>query len=224
MNQNNNNEKRVIICCEVLQHELKAALKASGTKAEIVILRGKLHDQPGLLRDEVQKEIDKHQDAAVIFLSYGRCGNGLIGITASHCTIAAPRTEDCIHALLYNNPELEKMRSSSYFSSKGWKTQQEDSELTRMIKKYGESRARRMYKTMYKNYTNLVYMHSETGEGDEDAYIEESKQFADYLELNFLHTDADFEIFTEMLNENYDARHIVKQKGEVITAEDFDYS
>mgnify|MGYP005766925075 CR=1 FL=1 len=211
--------KNIVFTCAVLQYEAEAAIRESGLDCELEVLEAKLHNNPDILRNTVQERIDECKDADRVYLTYGNCGNGLLGVRATHCELVLPRTQDCIHTLLFYDPTREDRRRDSYFSSKGWKVWKDDSELNRMIKRYGEERGKRMYRTMYANYKNLVFMRTYVGE--EEEAVEQTKDFADFLSLQYMEADASYRVLTDLFSGNWDERHLIVPKGGTICAEDF---
>jgi hypothetical protein len=115
-----------IIACDVFMDELASLDPHEGKWHSITFLEMGLHDQPDLLRKEVQAKIDGlEEDGAVetILLLYGVCGNGLIGVTSRRCNLVLPRAHDCISVLLGSPSQhqaLLKENPAVYFYSPGW--------------------------------------------------------------------------------------------------------
>ena len=85
-----------------------------------------LHDQPDVLRQEVQATINRLEENPLldtVLLLYGVCGNGLIGIRSSRCRLVLPRAHDCVSILL-GGPKVHeailKENPGTYFYSPGW--------------------------------------------------------------------------------------------------------
>lgn len=114
-----------IIACDVFKDELEA-FGMGRTWNEIVYLEMGLHDQPDILRIEIQKVIDRiEQNPTVktILLLYGICGNGLVGIRSGRCRLVLPRAHDCV-SILMGGPDTHqaflKKHPGAYFYSPGW--------------------------------------------------------------------------------------------------------
>lgn len=115
-----------IISCDVFQEELDTFISPSVQPGALVMLEMGLHDQPDILRREVQATIDRMEalpEIKTILLLYGVCGNGLIGVKASRCRLVLPRAHDCISILL-GCPEKHQAvladNPGTYFYSPGW--------------------------------------------------------------------------------------------------------
>lgn len=85
-----------------------------------------LHDQPDVLRKEVQATVnglEANPEIETVLLFYGVCGNGLIGVKSRRCRMVLPRAHDCISVLL-GSPDVHesvlKKNPGTYFYSPGW--------------------------------------------------------------------------------------------------------
>ncbi|MEX0330976.1 MAG: DUF1638 domain-containing protein [Puniceicoccaceae bacterium] len=115
-----------ILSCDVFQEELFNYLESPGELGAMALLEMGLHDQPDVLRQEVQKTIDRLEampNIETILLLYGICGNGLIGVESKRCQLIIPRAHDCVSILL-GSPEkhqaILKDNPGTYFYSPGW--------------------------------------------------------------------------------------------------------
>lgn len=211
--------KKVIIGCSVLRKEIESALENTH-EFEFDWLEDQLHNVPEKLHTKVQESIDRHSDADFIYLIYGHCGQALCGIQARQCPVILPKVEDCIEVLLYNNPNVADMRRNSYFISQGWLWGEEGLgyEHDRIKKKYGEKRALRVMKAMYKNYSYLMFV--KTGI-DDDNVREKCTGIAKLLDLESKETEGDIDLILKMLQGKTDSTYLVIPPGTFITEEMF---
>jgi hypothetical protein len=210
--------KRVLIGCGVLRKEIEEMLKDSDIECRW--LQDKLHNEPDKLHREIQKAIDEEMDADLIYLSYGLCGKALVGVQAKACPVVMPRVDDCIAMLLYDRNDLGNLRRSSYFVSQGWLWGEDGIgyEHDRMKEKYGEKRALKIAKAMFKNYKYLLFIR--TGVETEDDR-QKCIVMAEKLGLGVNETQGNICILEEMVAEKTDERFIVLNPGEVIIEELF---
>lgn len=211
--------RKVVIGCSVLRYEIEASIE-NGKDFEFNWLEDHLHNVPETLHQKVQAAISEASDADIIYLLYGHCGQALTGIQAVTCPVILPKVEDCIDVLLYNNPNTEEMRKSSYFISQGWLWGEEGLgyEYDRIKAKNGEKRALRVIKAMYRNYKYLMFV--KTGI-DEENVRRQCLEIADKLGLDLEETEGDVDLVLEMLNGTTDERFIIIPPGEYITEEMF---
>jgi hypothetical protein len=210
--------KRILIGCGVLRKEVEAMLKDSNIECHW--LQDQLHNVPEKLHVEIQKAIDEHADADRIYLSYGLCGKALVGVQARTCPIVMPRVDDCIAVLLYDRTDLSALRCTSYFVSQGWLWGEEGIgyEHDRMKEKYGEKRALRIAKAMFKNYKYLLFIRTGV-ETDEDK--QKCEAMAEKLGLGVNETRGNVQLLAEMIVDQRDERYIWLKPGETITEELF---
>lgn len=211
--------KKVVIGCSVLRKEIEAALE-NKSDFEFNWLEDQLHNVPETLHEKVQSAIDAETDADIIYLLYGHCGQALTGVQARSCPVVLPKVEDCIDVLLCHNPDTAEMRRTSYFVSQGWLWGEEGLgyEYDRMKEKYGEKRALRVIKAMYKNYRYFMFV--KTGAEDETVR-EKCAAVAEKLDLELQETEGDVDLVIEMLTGSTDSRFIAVKPGEVIREEMF---
>ena len=91
--------KEVFIVCKMMEAEARAALKSTGSTAEVIWMEKGLHSRPEKLREELQKTMDRaERDLAPerILLGYGFCGNAMAGLRAGNYELILPRIDDCI--------------------------------------------------------------------------------------------------------------------------------
>ena len=160
--------KKVVIGCSVLRREIEAGLE-DPSDFKFNWLEDQLHNVPETLHEKVQSAIDAETGADRIYLLYGHCGQAMTGIQAKNCPVVLPKVEDCIDVLLCHNPNTAELRRTSYFVSQGWLWGEEGLgyEYDRMKEKYGEKRALRVIKAMYKNYKYLMFV--KTGVEDQNV-------------------------------------------------------
>lgn len=210
--------KRVLIGCGVLRKEIEVLLKDSDIECRW--LEDQLHNEPDKLHLEIQKAIDAETDADIIYLSYGLCGKSLGGVQARKCPILMPRVEDCIEIILHGRNDIDALRCTSYFVSQGWLWGEDGIgyEHDRMKAKYGEKRAIRIAKAMFKNYQYLLFIHTGV-ETDEDRL--KCNAMAQKLGLGVHETQGNIHLLEAMINDGKDERFILIQPGEEIKEEMF---
>ncbi len=210
--------KRVMIGCSVLKKEVEARLKCSDI--EYRWLKEHLHNTPDLLHLEIQAAIDGEADADIIYLSYGLCGKALVDIKARSCPVVMPRVDDCIAMILNDRSDLGSLRCSSYFVSQGWLWGEDGIgyEHDRVKEKYGEKRALRIARAMFKNYQYLLFIRTgvETAEDKQKCL-----SMAEKLGLKVNETSGNIHLLDEMIRDSKDDRFIRLAPGEVITEEMF---
>ena len=99
-----------IIACEVLFREICLGAAYSANIISIEFLKRGLHDNPDLLRSDVQKKIDETDESIYegILLGYGLCSNGTVGIQARGIPLVVPRAHDCVTFFLGSKEKYKK--------------------------------------------------------------------------------------------------------------------
>ena len=213
--------KRALIGCKIIQKEIEEAIQKTNAALDTFWLDEDYHNHPDKLHAELQKNIDMLNGYDEILLSFGLCGNALIGITATHCDIYYPKIDDCICGFLSNHDTLNKLRKDSVFVSRGWLTTRNSfaNEYNRASARYGEDRAESIYKKLYANYKNVIYMKTE--QNIPKDLMDKAKDMATRLDLSFKIEPADYEVYIKLLNEQDHPLIRKLPKGSTITHKDF---
>ena len=213
--------KRALIGCKIIQIEIEEAIRKTNAVLDAFWLDEDYHNHPDKLHTELQKIIDRLSDYDEILLSFGLCGNALIGITATHCDIYYPKIDDCICGFLSNHKALDTLRKDSVFVNRGWLTTKNNfaNEYKRASTRYGDDRAEAIYRKLYANYKNVIYMQTEKNIPND--LIDKAKDMAIRLNISLKIEPADYEIYTQLLSEQ--DHPLIKKlpKGSTITYKDF---
>ena len=168
-----------IIACEVLFREICLCAAQSRNVISIEFLKRGLHDNPDMLRSEVQKRIDETDENVYegILLGYALCSNGVVGVQARGIPLVIPKAHDCITLFLGSREKYNRHFSDkpgTYFYTSGW-LERLGSKVERKVqdgrglgkkyeeyvKKYGEDNARYLMKfesSWVENYTHAAYI------------------------------------------------------------------
>jgi len=108
------------IACDVLARPIYLCAARSPHVVDIDLLERGLHDQPNVLRAELQSRIERSQNYDAIVLGYGLCGQATAGLKADDKPIIIPRAHDCITLFLgsrqrYKN-QFETQPGTSWYS------------------------------------------------------------------------------------------------------------
>ena len=165
-----------VIACKVLMRELYMLAAHAQSTVEISLMRQQLHNTPDLLRESVQREIDRTEagDTAfdAILLGYCLCSNGIVGLRAKKTPLVVARGHDCITLLLGSRQRYHELfhgrEGGIYWYSPGWieHTLQPGRErfervYAEYLSKYGEDNARYLMETeqgWMKKYSCATYV------------------------------------------------------------------
>ena len=167
------------IACEVLFREVSLCAAYSSNIISTEFLKRGLHDNPDLLRSEVQRRIDETDESICegILLGYALCSNGTAGIQARGIPLVVPRAHDCITLFLGRKEKYDKHFANNpgtYYYTSGWleragsdvERKVQDGrglgeEFEEYVRKYGEDNARYLMKfesSWVENYSRAAYI------------------------------------------------------------------
>jgi hypothetical protein len=126
-----------VIACRVFSREISLLASRSSVVLDITWIRQGLHNYPSLLRETIQREIDRTEatdqgptaitgppeDHAAIILGFGLCGGATAGLTTRRLPLFIPRSHDCIALLLGSRARYERelaREPATYWFSPGW--------------------------------------------------------------------------------------------------------
>jgi hypothetical protein len=168
-----------IIACEVLFREICLCAAHSRNVISIEFLKRGLHDNPDILRSDVQRKIDETDESIYegILLGYALCSNGIVGIRARGIPLVIPRAHDCVTLFLGSKERYRKYfndNPGTYYYTSGW-LERAGSKVERKVqdgrglgkkyeeyvKKYGEDNARYLMEfesSWTENYSRAAYI------------------------------------------------------------------
>lgn len=197
--------KQLLIACETLRDEVELALKKTKTEIEISWMPNRLHDRPEQLKNALQEEINRvENDYNILLFAYGNCGNGLLGIKSEKATMIIPKYDDCIGMLLCHKPQLDRIRTTTYFLTPGWIEGEKSLEVeyAQIIEKYGEKRAKMIYDMMFKNYKELMMI--DTGAYKLEDWMERVEKISKIVGLDVVVDEGDITALEKLITEDWD--------------------
>lgn len=178
--------KNIILACKILEDEVLAALEKTGCIAPVIWLEASLHLHPERLKAALQRHIDQIGNADNILLTFGLCGNSVIGLTSPKARLVIPLFNDCIEML--TRPDYtglpEQDTRGCYFLTRGWTRDERTlaKEIDHYYEKYGPERARLILRAMLGNYTHLAVL--DTRAYPLQEFMPTAAEMAKRLELN----------------------------------------
>jgi hypothetical protein len=103
------------IFCEVLARQAYYVAAFSPNVVDIELVAKGLHNEPDVLRAELQHRLDVVEDGKydAVLLGYGLCSNSIAGLVCAHTQMIVPRAHDCITLYLGSGERYaEEFRSN----------------------------------------------------------------------------------------------------------------
>ncbi len=209
----------VILACNTLSEELALAMKETKKNYPIVWVASGLHNNPDLLKEGLQDELDKLENTKFVLLAFGFCGNAVLGLKAGNFKLILPRVDDCITLLIGSVDERKKISQAAgtYFLTKGWLDNEKNiwEEYKAMLKKYGKERADKLNKLMLAHYRNLAIV--ATGAYDINEFTKRSQIVADDLDLQHVIIPGTLNYLKKLLTGPYDSDFAVIEPNSKVT-------
>jgi hypothetical protein len=183
-----------------------------------------LHTDPDKLRIALQEAIDKSgTEFSTLLLGYGLCSRAVAGLKSNGCTLIIPKVDDCIGIFLGSDAEYKEQHRTepgTLYQTKGWiEADKSLKELPEMVKRYGEKKARWLFKQMFKNYTRLAFIN--TGNYEIERYRAESLATAEDLGLKYVEIPGSSALVKKLLFGPWDSEFVIVLPGGVLTFADF---
>jgi hypothetical protein len=159
-----NTASTVIVCCNTLEDELALALKRAHLEYPVVWIEAGMHNQPDKLRDHLNTVLAETK-AERVLMPLGHCGGACVGLKTGNFELIIPRVDDCLSLLMGSMETRRKTGATAptYFLTAGWLRHTESmiNAFARDSARFGEEKARRIYKVMLKHYRRFGFI--ETG-------------------------------------------------------------
>ena len=196
------------IGCEVVYREVCYLTAMTPHRVDVEFLRKGLHDlETADMLAKVQATVDAAEADGgydAILLGYGRCNDGLVGLTARQTPLVIPRAHDCITLFFGSRQAYQEyfdQHPGTYYKTSGWMEREgawEGEEgyaepaygqtgvmanlglaqsREALVEQYGEEDADFIVESMggwLDHYTRYLYL--KMGPWPEEDYIEQTRQ------------------------------------------------
>ncbi len=216
-------KKRMLIACTMQMDVIKYVMKKHDIRLPILWMNRSLHRNSQKLHACIQEGINRNQDVDEILLSYGLCGNAVVGLCSDHTKLIYPAFDDCICQILYTGNEKSKHieeEKGCYYLTREWTIDKESivSQCNMIYERYGEEYGKKMIHEIYSGYHSIVVV--QTG-----AYVvEEIMNFVDkaaeYTGMRVKMQEGSCKVIENLLLGNYDKTIIQLNPGEMAGSTD----
>ena len=220
--------RKILIACSMIEDEINAVFDRFGYgDIEIRWMERGYHNDPDELREVIQNEISRAEadGADTVMLAYGFCGKGASGWHTEHAALAMPRFDDCCNMMLCTGKRQKRnlLEAGNMYLTKGWSKDEGAllSMLERAQERYGERRGLKVMKLMFDSYTKVTVI--DTGCYELQPVEEYAEKCADLLGLELCKVPGSNEIMRKLISGEWDEDIIVKEPGEPVRDEDFDF-
>ena len=211
---------KVIACATVIEE----MLPLMPPEIECQRMEFGLHTDPDKLRQALQQAIDQSDpQRTTILLGYGLCSRAVAGLKSDTRRLIVPKVDDCISVFLGSSKEYQEQQRAqpgTLYKTKGWLEADKSSNgLPDMVKRYGEARAKAIFKQMMKNYTRMVFIN--TGNYAIEHFREISRIRAAEMDLKYEEIQGSNRLIKKLLSGPWDEEFVVAEPGRALTFLDF---
>lgn len=170
----------IILSCRVMEDLIKGR---DDQAEETIYMDYGLHVRPKLMAPALQERLDAIDEASLVLIGYGSCGNGTVGLKAGKHTLIIPKMADCIAMLMGSFEEyIEEFQKhpGTYYLTKGWLESLSDplGEYERLLERYDLRRADKVMNSMYSHYSELCLIGHD--QADLDAQMDRALNVAEF--------------------------------------------
>ena len=238
------------IGCEVIYREVCYLTAMTPHRVDVEFLRKGLHDlEIADMLAKVQATVDAADAEGrydAILLGYGRCNDGLVGLTARRMPLVIPLAHDCITFFFGSREAYQAYfdaNPGTYYKTSGW-MEREDAwggeagyaqpaygqpgvmanlglaeSYEALVEKYGEENAAFIAESTghwMKNYTRYAYL--TMGLWPEEDYVEQVRQAAKDRDWEFDLREGSLSLLEKLLFGKWDEGFLIVPPGGIITA------
>ena len=234
------NKRYKFIGCEVFYREACHLASRVENLVDVEFLRKGLHDlETSDMVGRIQSAVDAADSGDIkydaILLGYGRCNDGLVGISSHEIPLVIPKAHDCITMFFGSRDEYKKHfdeNPGTYYETTGWieRGNFEEGSISRpaygmegvmsklgltesyeeLVAKHGKDNADYLVETLggwEQAYNSLCYL--EMGVCDESQFISAAREKAHQRGWNFeLHQGA-MTLLNKLFSGNWDDDFVI---------------
>lgn len=210
---------------DVIMH----VIKENKLEIPVIWIDRKLHNNPKKLHTHIQEQINANQHVEEIILSYGLCGNAVIGLYSKHTKLILPAFDDCICQILY----MEKdgliinrgiPQKGCYYLTREWTIDQESivQQCNDIYEQYGKEYGSEIIQEIFGRYHSLTII--DTGAYDVNKICGYVNKAAKYTGMRVKKQKGSCKVIENLLLGDYNENICVFCKGERIGIRDFKHS
>jgi hypothetical protein len=177
----------IVVACEMLRDELEQALRETGADYPVFWVDSGLHNSPDKLREHLQKILASMTEPLTVLMTFGKCGNSVVGLHTGAHSVVLPRADDCISMLLGSPKRRVEIAAEGgmYFLTRGWLRGKRSiwGEYQYAAEKYGERRAKTIMAMIFKNYRYIATLN--TGSYAVETIAPEATAIAEAFSLEY---------------------------------------
>lgn len=216
---------QILIACETLLNEITLIKEKLNNSIQTVWMDNTLHAYPERLNKALQEkitEIDSQDRYQEILFAYSNCGNALLNLCSQKAKLVIPKYADCIGLLLNHLDHLDRLRTNTYFLTKGWLDGKKglEWEIQYNKERFGEKRAKQIIEMMYQHYHQLMLI--DTGAYDIPPAMERTEKIAQELDMEPVLQKGDISPLEKLLTGQWDDHFCIKKPGEITSYKDFE--
>lgn len=212
--------KKVLYSCITLQKELEQTIARVGFDGEVRYLSTALHSDPQEMHRTLQKHIDENTEAEEFIICVSGCGKATCDLQATTCSLALPRTMDCIDVLLTGSGI--KRPDGAIFITKSWMNFMKNSTIDyyKLVEAKGKQEAEDFLKKLYHGFTDFYIIETGTYDiAEVEAYI---MPLVNLLEGTLTRIPGPYKVLEKLITGKYDKDVIVIPKGATLSIHEFD--
>jgi hypothetical protein len=213
----------VLIACSMLEKEIKSLMERHKLNIPTVWMEKGLHEYPEKLRKSLQTEIDRRDGNETVLLSYGLCGNAVLGLKRGTRTLVSPKFDDCIRMLL-SEPEREQIvvNPRCLYFTEAWISSDKFlfDELDSYFRTYGDKKGKRLAREMIKSYTDVCLI--DTGLYDAAEYGAALRERAGGWDLRYGERRGSTQVLEKLLLGDWDEEFCLIGPGRTVELRDFE--
>ncbi len=233
-------KKLIFIGCDVMYREACALAAKSPHRVDLRFVPKSLHDDSDAMREKLQQEIDAVDPETGyhgILLGFGRCNDGVVGITARHTPLVIPRAHDCITLFFGSREEFKRNfadNPGTYYMTTGWYERSEGRGLEdqsdlkhlpvvgsydELVRQYGRENADYIAETLggwSAKYSRMLYL--EMGATDERPILSAARAEAESRGWQFLQRKGDWTLLEKFFFGRWDEDFVVIPAGGRVAA------
>ena len=181
----------------------------------------KYHNNPDKLKTILQETINRYQDMDEILLSYGLCGNAVIGLKSDNTKIILPRYDDCICQQIQTNSNQKIIpQKGCMYLTREWTLDEEGivQQCQKICEEYGEE-AFELIQSIYGEYHSVTII--DTGAYNVhklDNYVDKIKKLTG---MGIKYQKGSGKVLENLLLGNYQEDINVIPPGNRISIKDF---
>lgn len=214
----------IILGCSSLLSHIEAAQAKMQTDFPVVLLNRKYHEDPKLMRQEIEKQLQQlPEDVDTVLVAMGFCGGSWQDVCSGR-RLVIPRVDDCVTLLLHTDEQPHfNLKQGRHFYLRD--TDRGEYSLAAMqqslCEKHGKDQGQAIFRSWFAIYRDADIIDTGAYDSQAEDFLAEAQHNAELAGCRLNHVPGSNLLLEKLVSGRWDEQFVVVEPGRKINIDLF---